>query len=164
MNKALFSFTKYLLTCIASLLLISCAASEDVGANKAEAVAMVKKAVSFIQDNGPAKAYREFNSQEGQFTDRDLYIVVYEINGIVLAHGANPKMIGKDLINLTDVDGKAFVIERLALARNHQQFWHEYKFRNPESKKIEHKLMYCERLDQTIVCGGIYVEPGTTSD
>ena len=35
-------------------------------------------------------------------------------------------------------------------------FWQDYKFTNPESKKVEPKSMYCERLEQTVVCGGIY--------
>ena len=142
------------------LFLAACKEPSDTGASKAEAVTMVKKAVSFIQEYGPAKAYREFNNRDGQFTDRDLYIVVYEMNGVVLAHGANEKMIGKNLIDLTDIDGKAFIQERLALARNHPQFWHEYKFKNPESKYIEHKSMYCERLEITIVCGGVYLTAG----
>jgi cytochrome c len=27
---------------------------------------------------------------------------------------------------------------------------------NPASKKIEPKQMYCERLNETAVCGGVY--------
>jgi cytochrome c len=27
---------------------------------------------------------------------------------------------------------------------------------NPVTKKVEPKRMYCERLDETAVCGGIY--------
>jgi len=27
---------------------------------------------------------------------------------------------------------------------------------NPVTKKVEPKEMYCERLDQTVVCGGVY--------
>jgi hypothetical protein len=30
------------------------------------------------------------------------------------------------------------------------------KFTHPETKKVEPKAMYCERLDETGVCGGIY--------
>ena len=34
--------------------------------------------------------------------------------------------------------------------------WQEYKFTNPVSKKIEPKVMYCEKLAETAVCGGVY--------
>jgi hypothetical protein len=27
---------------------------------------------------------------------------------------------------------------------------------NPVTKKVEPKQMYCERLGQTVVCGGVY--------
>lgn len=126
------------------------------GATRAEAEAMVKKGVAYIKSNGAEKAYAEFNKKGGQFSDRDLYLVVYGLDGMVRAHGSNPKMIGKNLIDLKDIDGKAFVKERVELGKAKPSFWQEYKFTNPESKKIEPKIMYCEREAETVVCGGIY--------
>ena len=46
------------------------------------------------------------------FVDRDLYIVVYGLDGMALAHGANAKRIGTNQIADKDPDGKAFVKER----------------------------------------------------
>jgi cytochrome c len=126
-------------------------------ATKAEAVAMVKAGVSFIKAQGTDKGYAEINDKNGRFTDRDLYLVVYSLDGKCLAHGANERQIGRDLIDLTDVDGRHFVRERMALARSQPAgFWHEYKFTNPVSLKIEPKVMYCEALAGTAVCGGVY--------
>ncbi len=121
-----------------------------------EATAMVKKAVAFIKANGKDKGYAEVSNKAGQFNDRDLYLTVYGLDGTVRAHGANEKMIGKNLIELKDVDGKAFVKERMDLASSKGTFWQDYKFTNPVSKKIEPKSMYCEKLDDAVVCGGIY--------
>ena len=42
-------------------------------ANKDEAAAMVKKAVSFIKEQGAEKAYAEISTKAGRFIDRDLY-------------------------------------------------------------------------------------------
>jgi signal transduction histidine kinase len=125
-------------------------------ATKPEAEAMVKKAVAFIKAQGPEKAYKEFTNKGGQFTDRDLYIVVYGLDGKVHAHGANEKLIGKDMLEAQDVDGKFFVKERVELARKNGSFWQDYKFVNPVSKKVEPKQMYCERVGETAVCGGVY--------
>src|SRR5690349_4992530 len=125
-------------------------------ATAAEAEAMVKKAVAFIKQNGADKAYAEFSNKKGGFVDRDLYIVVYGLDGKCLAHGANEKLIGKDLSEAQDVDGKYYVKERMDLAKAKQTFWQDYKFTNPVTKKIEPKQMYCERLENTAVCGGIY--------
>ncbi|MDE2401450.1 MAG: cache domain-containing protein [Burkholderiales bacterium] len=127
------------------------------GATKDEAVAMVKKGVAYIKANGKDKGYATISDKaSAAFHDRDLYLTVYALDGTVRAHGANNKMIGKNLIELKDVDGKAFVQERVDMGKTHATFWQDYKFTNPESKKIEPKSMYCEKLDDTVVCGGIY--------
>jgi signal transduction histidine kinase len=121
-----------------------------------EATAMVKKGVSFIKANGKDKGHAEISNKEGQFKKDDLYLTVYGMDGTVRAHGANEKMIGKNLIELKDIDGKAFVKERIELATTKGTFWQDYKFTNPVTKKIEPKAMYCEKLDDAVVCGGIY--------
>jgi cytochrome c len=144
---------------IAGILGACLAAGSALAADKAtkpEAEAMVKKAVAFIKANGAEKAYGEFDNKQGSFVDRDLYITVYDLTGKCVAHGANAKLIGKDLSDSQDVDGKYFVKERVELAKAKQSFWQEYKFTNPVTKKIEPKEMYCERLDDVAVCGGIY--------
>lgn len=130
------------------------AATEHATAKEAEA--MVKKGVAFLKTNGKDKAYAEITNKQGQFIDRDLYLVVYQLDGKVLAHGANDKMVGKVLIDLKDVDGKEFVKERVELAKSKGTFWQDYKFTNPVSKKVEPKSMYCERVEDSVVCGGIY--------
>lgn len=132
------------------------AATKGEFATAAEAQAMVNKGVAFVKANGKDKGYAEITNKKGQFTDRDLYLVVYGLDGVVRAHGANEKMVGKNLIDLKDVDGKEFVRERAELGKTKASFWQDYKFTNPVSKKIEPKSMYCERLDDTVVCGGIY--------
>jgi len=122
----------------------------DGGATKEEAVAMVKKGVAYVKANGKDKAYTDISDKaNAEFHHQDLYLTVYALDGTVRAHGANAKMIGKNLIELKDIDGKAFVKERMDLAKTNATFWQDYKFTNPKS-------MYCEKLDDTVVCGGIY--------
>ncbi len=118
---------------------------------------MVKKAVAEIKAAGSDKSYALINDRSGPFIDRDLYIVVYGLDGVVLAHGADAKRIGTNQIGDKDPDGKAFVQERVELAAKELSFWQNYKFINPVTKKIEPKEMYCERLDQTAVCGGVSI-------
>ena len=128
----------------------------DGGATPEQATAMVKKGVAFIKANGADKGYAEITSKTSQFKLEDLYLVVYGLDGTVHAHGANEKMVGRNLIDLKDIDGKPFVKERVEMAKASATFWQDYKFTNPETKKIEPKAMYCERLEQTVVCGGVY--------
>lgn len=143
------------LAAIAVVLASTCAWSEGLVTAK-EAEAMVKKGVAFIKANGKDKGYAEITSKQSQFKDRDLYLVVYGFDGKVWAHGANEKMVGKVLIDLKDIDGKEFVKERVELGKAKASFWQDYKFTNPVNKKIEPKTAFCERLEETVVCGGIY--------
>lgn len=146
---------KLLATGLAAMLVSGGAMAAD-GASKDDAVAMVKKAVTFIKDQGPDKAYTAFTGKDAKFTDRDLYVVVYQLDGKVLAHGSNPKFVGKDMSDAQDVDGKLFVKERVEMAAKQASFWQDYKFVNPVTKKVEPKEMYCERVDNTAVCAGVY--------
>jgi signal transduction histidine kinase len=143
---------------VVAAVLFACANVAAAGevATKDEAMAMVKKAVGFIKDQGADKAYAEISNKSGQFVSRDLYVVVYGLDGKVLAHGANGKLIGKDMLDAQDVDGKFFVKERVDLAKAQPTFWQDYKFANPVSKKVEPKEMYCERVAETAVCAGVY--------
>ena len=140
----------------AGLLVLASFSAQANNATAPEAKAMVEKGVAFIKANGRDKGYAEVSNKGGQFTDRDLYLVVYGLDGVVRAHGANQKMIGKNLIELKDIDGKAFVKERVELGQSKGTFWQDYKFTNPVTKKIEPKSMYCEKLEDAVVCGGIY--------
>lgn len=140
---------------MAAVLLGGNAQAQD-RATAAEAQAMVKKAVAFIKQNGTEKAYTEFSNKKGGFVDRDLYIVVHTLEGKCLAHGANEKLIGREMMDMQDTDGKEYMKERMTLAKSKQSFWQDYKFTNPVTKKIEPKSLYCERVDNTAVCGGIY--------
>ena len=139
-----------------ALLIAASTAFAATDATPAEATAMVKKGVAFMKANGKDKGHAEISNKQGQFIDRDLYLVVYGLDGTVRAHGANEKMVGKNLIELKDVDGKAFVKERVDLAQAKGTFWQDYKFTNPVTKKIEPKSMSCEKLDDAVVCGGVY--------
>ena len=137
------------------------AAAQKADAKKgtaAEATAMVDKAIAHIKKAGREKAFADFNNKSGPFTDRDLYVVVYDMKGKVLAHGANEKMIGKDVIDLRDNDGKYFVKERVEMMSKgpDAKGWQDYKFMNPVSKQIEPKSMYLRRYEDLIVGCGIY--------
>jgi cytochrome c len=145
------------LALVVTLLNLGQAWAADGGATEKDAVAMVKKGVAAVKAGPKDKAFADITDKANpNFRDRDLYLVVYELDGVVLAHGANAKFVGRNMIDLKDIDGKAFVKERVEMAKAKGTFWQDYKFTNPETKKVEPKSMYCERLDDVAVCGGIY--------
>ena len=130
------------------------AAEQRVTAKEAEA--MVKKGVVYIKNNPRDKAMADITDKKGSFVDRELYLTVYKLDGTALAHGANEKFVGKNMIELRDADGKEHIRECMDMAKTKSTFWHDFKFVNPVTKKIEPKSMYCERADELVVCGGIY--------
>ncbi len=124
-------------------------------ATKGAAVAMVKKVVAEIKAVGPEKAYAEIN-KGGAFVDGEIYVVVSDFNSVTVAHATNPKLVGKNMMEAQDVDGKFFSKEMTALAQKQASFWYDYKFVNPVTKKIQAKDNYCEVLGSTRVCAGVY--------
>jgi signal transduction histidine kinase len=132
------------------------ARAEEKPGTAADAVAMVKKAVAFIKASGREKAFAQINNPKGQFVDRDLYVTVYDTNGTCLAHGFNQKMVGKNMIDLKDPDGKAFIKERSEVAKSKDQFWIDYKYINPTTRQIGNKSMYTEKVGDLLVSCGVY--------
>jgi len=129
-------------------------AADDFASAK-EAEEMVAKAAKAVAANRNA-TFSEITAKDTKWIAKDLYPVVYGMDGKCLAHGQNAKQVGKDLIELVDADGKEFVKERVQLAGSKGKFWQDYKFTDPVSKKILPKQMYCEKVTDVIVCAGIY--------
>lgn len=127
-------------------------------ATAAEATAMVKKGIVAIKASGKEhdKLFAEVTAKDAKWADRDLYLVVYAMDGTVKAHGANAKLVGNNLMDMLDIDGKPYIKERIELAKSKGSFWQDYKFTNPTTKKIEPKSMYCEKVDELVACAGIY--------
>ncbi len=92
------------------LLLSSLAHAGDRGTLE-EAKAMSLRAADLLRQEGPDKAFPVFNDKAGAFHDRDLYVMVYDNTGLNVAHGANAALIGKQLIDLKDTDGKPLIRE-----------------------------------------------------
>ena len=147
--------TKFVVAITAAIFAASIGAAEQRVTEK-EAEAMVKKGVTYIKANPREKAMAEITDRTGQFVDRELYLTVYTLDGTAVAHGANAKFVGKNMIDLRDADGKEHIRERMELAKTKATFWQDFKFVNPVTKKMEPKSMYCERLTDLVVCGGIY--------
>jgi cytochrome c len=119
------------------------------------AIAMVKKAVALIKADGPEKAYAEI-SQGGPFVDGGTYAVVQGFDAVTLAHATNSKLVGKNMIEAQDVDGKYFARDLSEHGKKEASFWYDFKFVNPATKTIQVKDQYCESLNQTVVCAGVY--------
>lgn len=142
---------------LAAGFLLACSSSvfaADYGSVQ-EAEALLKKVVAHYQKVGRDKMLADVVRTPGPFVDRDLYVTVYDMQGNSLAH-INPKMVGKNLMDLRDTDGKYIVKERIEGARKQPNGWIDYKFFNPVTKKVEPKRAYWERHDDLVFTAGAY--------
>ena len=119
---------------------------------------LADKAISYYKANGKEKAMAEFNNQSGPFVKGDLYVVVIDFNGMVLAHGGTPSLVGKSLYDQKDPNsGRYFVREMIDAARSPSGTgWVNYYFVNPVAKKIQPKRSWIKRIEGTesfIICG-----------
>lgn len=135
--------------------IVGAATGADKGSSE-EATAMVKKAAAYLKANGKEKAFAEFSNPAGQFKDRDLYLTAIDLNGNVLAHGANAKLIGKSVLDMKDADGNAFIKGFIEVANAKGKGWVDYKWPNPVSKAIEKKSSYVEKVDGVVLSCGVY--------
>ena len=76
-----------------------------------------------------------------------------EIKAVALAE---LKMVGKNMMDLRDADGKYHIKERMEAAQKGTSGWQDFKFYNPVSKKIEPKRMYWEKHDNLVFAAGAY--------
>ncbi len=136
-----------------SLLLQASAGAAELG-TAPEAIAMVNKALAYLAENGRDKTLAEVNNKTGIFVDRDLYVVAHDMKGVVLANAVLPRMVGKDLSETRDVDGKYFMRERLAILAKAPSGWIEFKWPNSVTQKVDVRSVYFARAgDIVFTCG-----------
>ena len=121
-----------------------------------EATAMVKKGVDYVKTHGKEKAFAEFSNPSGQFVKGDLYVMVYDMDGLNKAHGANPKLIGKNLLEIKDANGVYIVKSFIEVAKGKGKGWVDYKWPNNITKAVESKSTYVEKVDDVLIGVGIY--------
>ncbi len=147
---------KLLALLAASFLLAGAAQAADERATPQDAEELVKTAVSYLKKHGAEKAFKEFQNKNGPFIYKDLYVMVYDLEGKCLAHGADPSRVGKNFIEAKDPDGKLFVKERMEIAKTKGSGWQDYKYKNPANGKVEAKVTYVQKEGAYVVTSGAY--------
>ena len=144
------------LSIVASLIGLFTFAGLALAAGKDDAKALVKHAVAFVKYQGKGKALAEFSKSKGQFDKGELYVFAYDLKGVMVAHPKNPTLIGKNLIDVPDSEGKLFRKDIVELAKSKGSGWVEYMYLNPETNELEFKRTYLQKVGDIIVCCGAY--------
>lgn len=117
--------------------------------SKEEAQALVKKIIQFHKANGKDKAMAEGNKPGGPFRVKDLSITAFFPDGVNIIN-ANPKMPGKNLMELKDVDGVFVVKGIIKIGTRDGSGWFDYRWPNATSKKVESMGAYVEKFEDVI--------------
>ena len=116
-----------------------------------EAEALVKKAVAYYKEVGKEKAIEEFGNLNGKFIEKDLYIFVYDTDGIMVVHPYLKVLVGKNSLETKDPDGKTFIKEMVDKAKADNSGRVDYKYAHPQTKKIVAKTAYFEKVDNLVI-------------
>lgn len=127
-------------------------------ASRDDAVALVKRTIDLIERDGIETVINAINNRDKRFLDRDLYLFVHDMRvpALLVAHGSNKKLIGKNTINLRDQNGKYFVRDLYDVIRRRGSGWVDYRWANAKTKKFEEKTSYVERVGNHFVGVGVY--------
>lgn len=156
-------------TCLAALALAFSlgldvlAAPAKADANEDRAMAMVEQAVQHEKNYGSAKAFADFNDPAGAFVQGEVYVFAFDFAGKCLAHGADPKLIGTNMLDVKDGNGKAMIKEMAELAKTHKNGWVDYLFKNPKSGKVELKTAYVQKVGDHFIGSGTYRDPAAAA-
>jgi hypothetical protein len=121
-----------------------------------EVTAFVDKGVKLCQDKGVTVCLAEFNKPEGEFIKGELYMFAYDFSGVNMALGSNSKIVGKNLYNLKDANGKMLIQELISIAKNKGEGWFDYKWSHPITKKITDKTSFIKKINDNLFIGTGY--------
>ena len=156
MKRALVAACTCLLILAAPMAGLSSASAAERGTPD-EAIAMVKRVQDSVRQKGLRATLAAITAQEPQFKDRDLYAFVITFDGVVVAHGVLPVLVGKYVLDLRDTDNNPFIRGFLDVAKSGRPGWVDYKWPNPTNNTIAQKTSYVEKLGNNyFVAVGVY--------
>lgn len=118
---------------------------------------LVKSAITFLKESGVQDLADRINNPVGQFVRGDIYLWVYDLEGNVVAHGENLAMVGQNLIDWQDVDGKFRNREMIKLvSKGEGSGWIEYNDRGTTKRAYVEKVVDPATKKAYIVGGGYY--------
>ncbi len=119
-----------------------------------EAIALVERARPMAGNGSPSNLARI--TADASLRDRDMYVFVFDRQGVYRAMAGNPARVGVALSTLPGLDAAKLVrdaFDAAALGGG----WVDYRITNPSSGRTEPKTSYVVPLTQDLVLGcGIY--------
>jgi signal transduction histidine kinase len=147
----------YLIPVLACLMALPLGAQ---AADRPKAEALVKEGIAFLKANGKEKFIAEVQKGSGKFHVKPgstLYLAAYDMNGVVVAHGADAALMGLNRLNVKDPDGVQYIKAQITAGQQKGGGWVNFKRLNPDTRKIEAKTSYCLAAEGLVIFCGVYL-------
>lgn len=151
---------------LAALALAEPAAGQDrqdrrscAQATRPVAQALAERAAQHLAKVGAEQAFKDFHDPAGGFLDGDLYVFVFDFEGVLRASGGFPRATGRNLLQhgepaFTNTSGI------LRVAKQQGKGWFEYQWRNPCTGRSGLKISYVIKVGDLVVGVGAYLREG----
>jgi cytochrome c len=147
-----------LLSSLAAAALIAFAAQPAAADPKSDTVALLNEAITHFQKVGADQAFKDFADPKAGFIRGALYVVVIADapDMKMVAHATNPKLNGMPQADMKDATGKQFNKEMYDKVKANGEAWIDYKWANPETKKIGMKHSLYKKVGSYLIGSGYY--------
>ncbi|MEI6456937.1 MAG: cache domain-containing protein [bacterium] len=110
-------------------------------------VAFVEDAAGLLQTKGIV-AFRDFAQKNSKWQSGNRYLFAYDLQGTCIFHPVTPELIGRNIINMKDLNGKPVIGEIVQIASNikHPYGWVHYLWMEPGEIYPEYKSSYIMRV------------------
>lgn len=122
-----------------------------------DAIAMVERGAAFVKAHGKDALVRKIAAKDPDFVQGAMYIYMRDFPaGVNIAHPFNLALIGKDMNDVPDTNGKMYRRDIMEMAKKDGKGWVDYMYKNPENGKVEAKTTYLMRVGDVVLIAGVY--------
>ncbi len=129
---------------------------------KDECITKVAEVIKIAKEQSPEEAIKLVNDANGPFVWKDTYVYIMDMSGTIIAHGPQPKFIGKNLMGLKDPITKQLwypaLFEKIKAEGDNSNGWFSYHWKRPGHEGIYVKDCYYQRFGDYVAFAGLYGE------
>jgi len=123
--------------------------------NRQVTVDLVRKGYTFMKRSGKSAAAEEFTDRTNdEYRYGDIYLVVYDMKGKCIANGGNSELVGRDMWDARDEDGRYYLREIIEEAKTVGSGWSTFK------RNKSYMSVYFEKIelgiDTFVIGAGLY--------
>jgi cytochrome c len=122
----------------------------------AEAKVMLQQAIAHYKSVGRKQALTDFTGKKPPFGDRDLYVLCFSSEHIVVANGGFASHVGTRGDTMLDMDGKGVAEAAWKVTSSTGEGVVRYRWLNPATHTMEVKMTFFARVGVDVCGVGVY--------